>query len=989
MNLKNIRIGTQLKLGFAALLLFVIILGAVSYLQTRMMHQQTELIYNHPFQVQRAIGALRSDILAIHRDKKDLLLDADAKEIAEDLKRIEISRTSAFEQIDILYRLYLGPKSDVDSVKRGLITWDSMREETLRLLRAGKTREAAERTSLHGVAGRHVETLLTEIDKIDLFSRAKADSLYAISGNLAFSLLWQLIILVSVILLLSLLIYYVVLRNIRKPLDILTGAAQNFRRGNMEARSSYALQNEFGLLSAAFNDLAESVQLNTALSAKTSELAGLMLGEDDAKKFFQSTLKALAANTGSQLAAVYLLSEDKKSFEHFESFGMDEGAKLSFSAIDNEGEFGSALTVRRFQHIRNIPEDTRFIFNTINCKFIPREIITIPVNSGNDISAFISLATLKTYDKQTIRFIENILDTLSSRVAGILAYRKIRFFLEKLEIQNRELETRKTELYSQSAELSQQNVELEMQKRQLDEASRLKTTFLSNMSHELRTPLNSVIALSGVLGRRLANKVPPEEYSYLEVIERNGKHLLALINDILDLSRIEAGKEEVEITKFDANSLVAEIVSMIQPQAKERDVDLLHPGRKECVYITSDADKLGHILQNVIGNGVKFTEKGKVEVRVRPGVDKVVITVSDTGIGISSSHLPHIFDEFRQADSSASRKFGGTGLGLAIAKKYATMLGGDISVQSEVGRGSEFTITLPLRYSGEKSRRAETSTTADFPPGPAQPGYVTCQSLKTILLVEDSHPAVIQIRDILEETGYHILVAGNGEEALNVISQTIPDAMILDLMMPGVDGFETLRIMRETERTAHIPVLVLTAKHISKSELSFLKKNNIHELIHKGDINRADLLAAVARMVSPHITEVAKTGELQSSVRDRPLVLVVEDNPDNLITIKALLAEKFKVVEAADGIESIELAKEQKPDLILMDIALPKMDGIGAFRLIRKDPSLMHIPVIAVTASAMTSDRETILAHGFDAYIAKPIDEKSFIKTINETLYGQ
>jgi signal transduction histidine kinase len=188
------------------------------------------------------------------------------------------------------------------------------------------------------------------------------------------------------------------------------------------------------------------------------------------------------------------------------------------------------------------------------------------------------------------------------------------------------------------------------------------------MSHELRTPLNSVIALSGVLYRRLANRIPEEEYSFLEVIERNGKHLLSLINDILEISRIEAGREEIEITEFDAGSLAADVVSLIQPQAKQKKIELLQTARASDLFITSDANKCRHILQNIIGNSVKFTEKGKVEVAARKSYNNIVITVADTGIGVAEDQLPHIFEEFRQADGSASRRFGGTGLGLAIAK---------------------------------------------------------------------------------------------------------------------------------------------------------------------------------------------------------------------------------------------------------------------------------------------------------------------------------
>ncbi|MDA3823309.1 MAG: response regulator, partial [Bacteroidales bacterium] len=532
--------------------------------------------------------------------------------------------------------------------------------------------------------------------------------------------------------------------------------------------------------------------------------------------------------------------------------------------------------------------------------------------------------------------------------------------------------------------------ELEIQKIQLGEASKLKTNFLSNMSHELRTPLNSVIALSGVLNRHLASKIPEEEYSYIEIIERNGKHLLKLINDILDISRIEAGSEEVEITKFNTNNLIAELVTMIRPQAQETNIELLHKEDGTELFITSDANKCQHILQNLISNAVKFTDKGKVEVTAVLSKKNILITVSETGIGISESHIPHIFDEFRQADGSTSRRFGGTGLGLAIAKKYANLLGGNLSVKSTNGKGSEFTLILPVHYSGENQiSKAETNGRFSLSTIKAPHKPTTASSIGTILIVDDSEPSIIQMKDFLEESGYNILDAHDGEKALEIIAQTIPDAMVLDLMMPNIDGFEVLKTLRDNESTANVPVLILTAKHITKEELQFLKRNNIHQLIQKGDVNRSELMNAVATMLSPQTAETAKPPLEPQIIEGKPLVLVVEDNPDNMITAKAILSDNFTVLEATDGKAAIEMAKQHTPNLILMDIDLPLMNGIEAFKAIRSNARLLHIPVIALTASALVSDRETILAHGFDGYLAKPIDETVFFKVINETLYGK
>jgi CheY-like chemotaxis protein/anti-sigma regulatory factor (Ser/Thr protein kinase) len=494
-----------------------------------------------------------------------------------------------------------------------------------------------------------------------------------------------------------------------------------------------------------------------------------------------------------------------------------------------------------------------------------------------------------------------------------------------------------------------------------------------------------VIALSGVLNRRLAKTIPAEEFGYLEVIERNGKNLLALINDILDLSRIEAGREEISVNHFFVRELADEIVAMIEPQAVEKKIGLLNQVAGDLPPIVSDPVKCRHILQNLVGNAIKFTEQGQVTISARQSGGEILITVADTGIGIAADQHSVIFDEFRQADGSTSRKYGGTGLGLAIAKKYAQLLAGGITVESAPGQGSAFTLHLPLVLpSGIQavetgSPDAQTASRSEpLPPAQGQ----------TILIVEDNEPAIIQLTYILQAEGYRLMVAHNGKEALAQIEKSVPDAMILDLMMPEVDGFQVLKAIRETARTDQLPVLILTAKHVTKEELSFLKGNHIHQLIQKGDINKHDLLAAVSRMVTPPTApSVPPPARRRRPTRPgKPLVLVVEDNPDNLRTARALLHDRYQVVEAQDGQAAVEQARMHRPDIILMDIALPVMDGIEALREIRKDETLRHIPVFAVTASAMKGDRETILAHGFDGYISKPIDAALLKQTLQTAL---
>jgi signal transduction histidine kinase/DNA-binding response OmpR family regulator len=727
--------------------------------------------------------------------------------------------------------------------------------------------------------------------------------------------------------------------------------------------------------------MAEVVQTEMQINENAAQLADSMLRAEEVHTFCRELLEALLKSTGSQIGAVYLLNPQKTAFEHFESIGLGAGGGAAFSASGLEGELGAALATRQIQRITDIPADTRFTFAAVSGEFRPREILTIPVLSDHEVTAVISLANLRAYDAPSIRLVNDIWNVLSARLIGVLAFRKIKDLAERLEHQNSELDAQKRELTVQADELTEQNTELELQKRQVDETNRLKSAFLANMSHELRTPLHSVIALSGVLSRRLARTLPAEEQGYLEIIERNGNNLLALINDILDLSRIEAGREEISVSRFSVRELAGEIVAMLEPQALEKKIALRNQVSGDLPPITSDLAKWRHILQNLVGNAVKFTEQGQVTITAESAPGAIRISVTDTGIGIAADEFPHIFDEFRQGDDSISRKYGGTGLGLAIAKKYALLLGGGITMESVPGKGSTFTLHLPLALEAEIARASMERATgpAVFPSGQGQ----------TILLIEDNEPAIIQLTDILQSEGYRLQVARSGKDALAQIEQkTLPEAVILDLMMPEVDGFQVLKAIRGAERTAHLPVLILTAKHVTNTELSFLKGNHIQQLIQKGDINRTGLLAAVAQMVAPRQEEPTPLPPLRRRPArpGKPVVLVVEDNPDNLLTAKALLNDRFQVIEATDGQAGVEQARHHRPDLILMDIGLPVMDGVQALQEIRKDETLRHIPVIAVTATAMKGERETILAHGFDGYISKPIDAELLKKTLREAL---
>jgi len=988
-KLSDLKIGTQLKIGFGVIILLILTLGAISWQQSDRLAKTASDIFEHPLKVRRALSDLKIDVLSIRLEFLNILLSENEGNRLKALTNTTLNQADAEQNFDVLESQYLGPKADIQEAHQAFLQWITILEEFRDLVRSGKTNDELIRFNRAVDMAKANTKVVESIKTIDLYSYGKADELHNNSIQLKKSINLQLSLLIASILLLSLLVISMLIYNVHKPVTELIKVTRQFGKGRFSVRSSYTSLNEFGVLSNSFNHLAKTIEDQFKVKDLSARLNAIMLKCLESNSSLLQVLEPMIKLTGSHVGAIYLLNEQKTHFEHLESIGLEATAHRNFSALDFEGEFGTVLITKKIEHITKISEDTQLSFKAVSGALRPKEILTIPLIQNENVLAIISLSSLKAYDSPEIQLIKDIYGPLTTWMNAMIANRKIQKMGENLKQQNIELEAQKKELAAQSGELLEQNTELEMQKKQLHDSNQLKSSFLSNMSHELRTPLNSVIALCGVLNRRLVNKIGAEEYSYLGVIERNGKQLLELINDILDISRIEAGYEEVKISCFNVNILLRDVTDLIEPQARHKNINLRLVTDEKLPPLKSDYEKCRHILQNIVANAIKFTEKGEVTVGVNTDKQTVFIEVTDTGIGIDKEFITHIFDEFRQADSSNSRKYGGTGLGLSIAKKYVTMLGGQIEVESQLGKGSKFTVQLPL-----ESNLTTQVTEHHFAPPVHPPLQILTEisdrerAEKTILLVEDSEAIRIQMCDILISQGYMVEVAQNGSEALEQIANKMPDALILDLMMPEVDGFEVLRRIRDKEETSHLPVVILTAKYITKEDLTFLKHNNVHQLIQKGDINKSQLLEIVSKMLFPEKTIPVPLAipKDKKQVVDFPRILVVEDNPDNMVTIKALLNGIAEILEATDGKQGLELALQHLPDLVLMDIALPDSNGNEVLQRMKMEKSLQHIPVIAVTASAMKGNREQFIADGFDDYIAKPIDHAVFEKIIKEAL---
>ncbi|MCX6306689.1 MAG: response regulator [Bacteroidetes bacterium] len=987
MQAKNLKIKTRLLIGFGAVLSMVLLLGGMAFWHSGVIWQNTDYLYQHPFKVNIAVREIETNIMAIQRSMKNVALSENQEELNAAVHDINIRESEVYRLFDTIYLSYLGKKSSVDSALSAIKDWKPVRDETIRLSQAGQKREAIMRTKTIGEI--HVALAMKKVEILKEFALNRAQSFYqsAEKGrNLLYLQLWLVVILIFAG---SMAIIIFILRGISKPLQGLVSFSENYGEGQYHVRNDYQSTNEFGTLAASMNKLAETVQFEMNVKNGTLQIADAMLANDDLPAFCSSVLNLLMEKTNSSLGAFYLLNEDSDMFEPYFSCGFSRENLRSFSAETNEGEFGKVLLGAKLIKITQIPADSVFTFSTVAGSVRPAEIISIPVIRREKVIAIVSLASISAFTAEAHEIVRQTEKNLNMSVNAILAFERIRENAAVLDRQNEKLSIQAKELQVQTRELVEQNTELEIQKHQIDEANKLKSQFLSSMSHELRTPLNSVIALSGVLYKRLKNQISSEEYSYLEIIERNGKNLLALINDILDLSRIESGKTEIQYETFPVNEIVHHILASLQMQIREKNLEVKNLIGTEIPMLTSDRDKCHHILQNIITNAVKFTNAGSVEVSAKSNGSEIALTVKDTGIGIPANQLPFIFNEFRQVDGTTSRQYGGTGLGLAIAEKFAMKLSARIDVESEPGKGSAFTVIFPIEPpSGKPLSMAHPGLSSSYRPEAQLSELKKSQaSEKTILIVEDSEPAIVQLSWILREQGYQVDIARNGFEALEAVKVKIPDAIILDLMMPGIDGFEVLEKIRGNSETANIPVLILTAMYLDASDLTRLTRNNIHQLVQKGDINKIALLSIVRQMMFPNQEPVpgiipAQTTRQKTKAPAR--ILIIDDNPDNETTIKVLLQDKHTIITATNGPEGVAAAGNQKPDMILLDISLPGMDGFRVFDEIRKNDLLRQIPVIAVTAKAMKGDREQILAHGFDGYISKPIDVAVFEETINK-----
>ena len=491
-----------------------------------------------------------------------------------------------------------------------------------------------------------------------------------------------------------------------------------------------------------------------------------------------------------------------------------------------------------------------------------------------------------------------------------------------------------------------------------EEANRAKSEFLANMSHELRTPMNAILGYSEMLIEEAEDLQQEDFIPDLKKINQAGTHLLALINDILDLSKIESGKMEAFAEEIDINTLIDEVSGTTQPLMEKNNNTLSIERGKELGKAHQDLTKLRQTLFNLLSNAAKFTHDGTITLHAnrieQAGVDWLTLAVSDTGIGIAADKIEHVFKEFTQADGSTTRDYGGTGLGLAISRRFCQLLGGDLNVHSELGEGSTFSIRIPAILPEEHDLHPSAGTVATADMAEAELESLRKAGPGSMILVIDDDPEACEIIErYLTKDGYSVATATSGEQGLRLAHEIQPAAITLDVMMPDMDGWSVLRVLKADPALRAIPVIMLSMID---------------------DRTRGYSLGAVDYLTKPVDREqLNKTlSRYYCAEEDTCPVLLVEDDTETReVMARTLVKAGWTVSEAGNGQEALDIMSGLHPRLILLDLMMPVMDGFDFLTVMRARPEWRHIPVIVITAKDLTADDRNRLTGRVEEIVEK------------------
>jgi len=624
-----------------------------------------------------------------------------------------------------------------------------------------------------------------------------------------------------------------------------------------------------------------------------------------------STIIAKAVQlSGTEAGTIYVFDEASQEFQVHASYGMNEDLIAAVKARHirlGETMVSQAALQRRPMQLADAKQDTSSLVLDVIQRAGFRALLTVPLLGADRI-----VGALVVRRKEPGEFPQSAIDLLETFGAqSVLAIQNARLFHE-----------------------------IEEKSHQVEVASEHKSQFLASMSHELRTPLNAIIGLTEMMVTNAARFGTEKALEPLNRVHRAGSHLLGLINQVLDLSKIEAGKLELSPESVNLAPLIDEVIGTARQLAEQNKNRLVVEADGNLGVVTVDPMRLRQILLNLLSNACKFAKEGEVALRVRKVADGrswIEFAVSDTGIGMTAEQQAKLFQEFSQADSSTARRFGGTGLGLAITRKLARMMGGDVTVASDPGKGSVFTIRLP----GSTDIPART-----FAEGGRRP-HTDC-----VLIIDDDATARELLADQLEAEGFSVVTASGGLEGLKLAKRLRPSVITLDVIMPDLDGWSVLAALRQDSELAHIPVIMVTILDQQR---------------------RAVALGAAGYLTKPIDREQLHRLVDRFRVPAQPTqVLLVEDDAFQRERMRSWLeSQQWIVQEAANGREALDRLQQGKPDLILLDLMMPEMDGFQVVASLQKEAPWKDIPVIVITALDLDAKARERLNCGVQSVLVK------------------
>ncbi|WP_107328059.1 response regulator, partial [Agrobacterium pusense] len=702
------------------------------------------------------------------------------------------------------------------------------------------------------------------------------------------------------------------------------------------------------------------------------------------------------------------------AYKRSSTYGVPADAKLPDLVRPREGLLGQVAVEGKPVIVNDVPENY-LEFGSALGRDKPRHLVLAPAAIENNVNTVIELGFLRPVDERVLAFLKEASGTIATAIRSANYRSELQNLLEEtqrqseelqvqseeLRVSNEELEEQGRALKESQARLEQQQVELEqtnsqleeqaqqlesqkddlersnastqLKARELEQASRYKSDFLANMSHELRTPLNSSLILAKLLADNPDDNLTAEQVKYAQTIQSSGNDLLNLINDILDLSKIEAGHVDIRPEPVSVERLSNNLRQVFEPIAKNKSLGFEIDISPECpAVIETDLQRIEQILKNLLSNAFKFTEKGKVTLSMsRTGDGQVAFGVTDTGIGIAPEQQKRIFEAFHQADGTISRKFGGTGLGLSISRELVRLLGGTIHIRSQEGKGSTLTVTLPLAYDPAiVAPRAPVGNAVPLAPAasaaPSQPTALLPRAIveddrampsderRILLVVEDDQTFAAILRDLAREMGFRSLVAGTAQDALNLAQQFMPSAIVLDVGLPDQSGLSVLDRLKRDVRTRHIPIHIVSGDDYTETALS---------------------LGAVGYMLKPvqreQLVEVLHKLEAKLTQGVRR-VLIVEDNEVQREAVaKLLTSHDVETVSAGTAAETLALLKDQTFDCMVLDLSLPDASGYSLLETISQDDTHSFPPVIVYTGRVLASDEEEKLRRYSKSIIIK------------------